>query len=194
MVGAILTQNTAWTNVEKAIANLKQGNCLSPESIIQTHHNRLAKMLRPSGYFNIKAKRLKNFCRWYQQQGGYTALKKLETDELREALLLVNGVGQETADDILLYAFERPVFVIDTYTRRILSRMGLIAGNEPYDDLRQAIEKALGADVQLFNEFHALIVNHGKDVCRTRPNCLVCNMSGVCTEGGHVKDRHNQKG
>lgn len=180
MVGAILTQNTAWSNVEKAIANLRQEQCLSPEAIIEVHYKRLAKMLRPSGYFNIKTKRLRNYCRWYLASGGYRVLQRLPTDELRAALLSVNGVGKETADDILLYAFERPVFVIDAYTRRILSRMALIAGDEPYDELRHAIEQALGCDVQLFNEFHALIVCLGKDICRSKPRCGECGLERIC--------------
>lgn len=180
MVGAILTQNTAWSNVEMAIANLRHERCLTPEAIIEVHHKRLAKMLRPSGYFNIKSKRVRNYCKWYQAAGGYKALHRLPTDELRTALLSVNGVGKETADDILLYAFERPVFVIDAYTRRILSRMALIQGDEPYDELRHAVEQALGHDVQLFNEFHALIVCHGKDICRSRPLCGECSLESIC--------------
>jgi len=126
MVGAVLTQNTAWGNVEKAIANLKKNDALSAEAIVGCGHDRLAAWLKPSGYFNIKATRLQNFCRWYLAQGGFEALNQRPTDELRHGLLSVNGVGPETADDMLLYAFERPVFVIDAYTRRLFSRLGLV--------------------------------------------------------------------
>ncbi|MCK4950567.1 MAG: endonuclease [Gammaproteobacteria bacterium] len=180
MVGAILTQNTAWTNVEKAITNLKVEKMLSARKITGARQNTLARLLKPSGYFNIKAKRLKNFCSWYLDQGGFKELAKKNTDELRSALLTVNGVGHETADDILLYAFERPVFVIDAYTRRIFSRLGLIAGDEPYDKLREAIELALKQDTVLFNEYHALIVNHGKDICRVKPKCMDCVLNQDC--------------
>lgn len=181
MVGAILTQNTAWTNVEKAIDNLKSEKMLSAKKIAAARQNTLARLLKPSGYFNIKAKRLKNYCNWYLEQGEFKALSKKKTSELRTSLLTVNGVGRETADDVLLYAFERPVFVIDAYTRRIFSRIGLIAGDEPYDELREAIERILEQDTALFNEYHALIVNHGKDICRVKPRCTDCILSKSCS-------------
>ncbi len=180
MVGAVLTQNTAWVNVERAIANLKQADALTPEAIAAAHPKRLAKWLKPSGYFNVKAKRLRAFCRWLLAQGGVAALAQLPTDELRARLLAVHGVGPETADDILLYAFERPVFVIDAYTRRIFQRLGAIAGDEDYDTLRLAFERALGPDTALFNEYHGLIVRQGKDVCRTRPLCAQCAIARLC--------------
>ncbi len=175
MIGAILTQNTAWSNVEKAIANLREQRCLEPQSIIDTPVERLAEWIRPSGYFNIKAKRLQNFCRWYLQQRGWEKLSLRNTGELRRALLSVNGIGPETADDILLYAFERPVFVIDAYTRRLFSRLGVIEGNESYEELRTRFETELGTDdPQLFNEYHALIVRHAKEACSKRPACHRC--------------------
>lgn len=180
MVGAVLTQNTAWTNVEKAIANLKDAGALTPEAIVATHHKRLAKWLRPSGYFNIKAKRLKNFCRWYLQQGAFSSLNIMETADLRTQLLSVNGVGPETADDILLYAFERPVFVVDAYTRRIFTRLGHLQGDEHYETVRAMFENKLKNDAQLFNHYHALIVSHGKDICKTKPRCDHCCLSGIC--------------
>lgn len=180
MVGAVLTQNTAWTNVEKAIANLKQAKALSPEAIVKAHPRRLAAWLRPSGYFNIKAKRLRALCRWLMEQGGVRNLAKLTTHDLRHALLGVHGIGPETADDILLYAFQRPVFVIDAYTRRIFSRLRLIAGDEPYDTLRNLFENELGFSAPLFNEYHALIVIHGKEVCKKRPLCGGCTLADQC--------------
>jgi len=183
MVGAVLTQNTAWTNVEKAIANLVRHERLSAAGIIATRKDHLANWLRPSGYFNIKATRLKNFCRWYVEAGGFTALSQLDTDALRDGLLSVNGVGPETADDILLYAFDRPVFVIDAYTRRLFSRLGFVAGGEAYDDIRLAVEDKLGPKVELYNEFHALIVLHAKTVCRVRPLCGDCLLRPGCPAG-----------
>jgi len=180
MVGAVLTQNTAWINVERAIANLKQANALSPEAIVAAHPRRLAKWLKPSGYFNVKAKRLRAFCRWLIDQGGTAALARLPTDTLRARLLAVHGVGPETADDILLYAFERPVFVIDAYTRRIFQRLGAIRGDEDYETLRAVFEQALGPDTALYNEYHGLIVRQGKDICRTQPRCAQCAIAGAC--------------
>ena len=180
MVGAVLTQNTAWTNVERAIANLVERDRLDATAIVRARRDHLANWIRPSGYFNIKAQRLKNFCRYYLAQGGFDKLQKLDTNELREGLLSVNGVGRETADDILLYAFERPVFVIDAYTRRLFSRLGIYRGDEPYDELRLDIENKLGGDVQLYNEYHALIVRHAKENCRVRPRCADCVLRTGC--------------
>lgn len=180
MVGAVLTQNTAWINVERAIANLTANAALSPERILAVDEAQLAEWIRPSGYFNIKARRLRNYCRWYTDAGGYQPLAKQSDMDLRRALLAVNGVGPETADDILLYAFERPVFVIDAYTRRLFARLGLIQGDEGYEVLRLALEQALGADVALFNEYHALIVVHAKDICRVRPRCSECILRKAC--------------
>lgn len=197
MVGAVLTQNTAWTNVERAIANLKKADALAPGSIIEAAHARLAKWIRPAGYFNVKAKRLSNFCRWYVAQGGYDVLSTWRTDALRHGLLSVNGVGYETADDMLLYAFDRPVFVIDAYTRRIFSRLGMVAGDEGYEGMRMRFEQALDAErrrtrrapariaryrrpAALFNEYHALIVMHGKDICRNKPLCGRCCLRRSC--------------
>jgi endonuclease-3 related protein len=181
MVGAILTQNTAWSNVERAIANLTGAGALSADALLAVGEGQLAEWLRPSGYFNIKAKRLRNFCAWYRQQGGFESLSGWPTDALRVGLLSVNGVGPETADDMLLYAFERPVFVIDAYTRRIFSRLGLVAGDESYEAMRLGFERALGADVPLFNEYHALLVRHGKERCRPKPDCHGCCLSRFCS-------------
>lgn len=180
MVGAVLTQNTAWLNVERAIQNLIEKDHLSAERLVRSRHDHLARWLQPAGYFNVKATRLKNFCQWYLNAGSFTALKKLNTETLRLSLLTVNGVGPETADDILLYAFERPVFVIDAYTRRFFARLGFIQGNEDYDQLRLAIEAALGPDVPLFNEYHALIVRHAKEACRVKPRCSGCVLVKTC--------------
>lgn len=174
MVGAILTQNTAWTNVEKAVHNLKQSRALNTHSIIELADEDLAELIRPSGYFNVKTKRLKNYTQWFIAEGRYKRLNKYNDSELRNRLLSVNGVGPETADDILLYAFERPVFVIDAYTRRLLKKLQLINGDEPYEHLRQGYESALSPDVKLFNEYHALIVRHAKEKCTKTKNCGHC--------------------
>lgn len=181
MVGAILTQNTSWTNVEKAIFNLRKHKLLTATKIAHANTNELAELLKPAGYFNVKAKRLQSYCRWFLAQGGYKQLNKLTTEKLREALLNVHGVGAETADDILLYAFHRPVFVIDAYTRRLLTRLKIIKGNESYETLRSLMETALTVDVALFNEYHALIVVHAKTRCRkTKPVCTNCNLKKLC--------------
>jgi endonuclease III related protein len=176
IVGAVLTQNTAWINVERAIINLKHADSLTLESILALSDEALAQLIRPSGYFNIKTKRLKNLCQWIDENGGMSKLDGVDTGTLRISLLQVNGVGPETADDILLYAFERPVFVIDTYTRRLFSRLGLIKGTEPYEELRQKFETELETDVSLFNQYHALIVRHAKEKCLKTSDCSHCQV------------------
>lgn len=180
MVGAVLTQNTAWTNVERAIANLKANDSLEPHAIIAVSHAKLATWLQPSGYFNIKATRLRNFCHWYLAHGEFAGLQQWDTETLRKGLLSVNGVGPETADDMLLYAFERPVFVIDAYTRRLFSRLDMVAGDEGYEHLRALFEAKLPLEVPLFKELHALIVQHAKDVCKKRPLCAACCLKKTC--------------
>jgi endonuclease-3 related protein len=180
MVGAILTQNTAWTNVERTIARLKSRGALDPASIVSLPGEALAELLRPVGYFNVKAQRLQSFCAAYRAVGGIERLAAMSTDELRRWLLAVRGVGPETADDILLYAFSRPVFVVDAYTRRVFARLGWLRGDEGYELIRRAFEGALDSDAAFFNEYHALIVVHGKGVCRTRPRCDGCCLRSLC--------------
>lgn len=176
MVGAVLTQNTAWVNVEQAITNLRRSDSLTLESILALSDEALAQLIRPSGYFNIKAKRLKNLCLWIAENGGESKLAAVDTGTLRSSLLQVNGVGPETADDILLYAFARPVFVIDTYTRRLFSKLCLIQGSEPYEDLRRLFEAELDADVGLFNQYHALIIRHAREKCQLTEDCRHCEV------------------
>lgn len=176
MVGAVLTQNTAWRNVERALAELRRHGCLDCQAILSLRRGRLARLIRASGYFNVKAERLRNLCVWLAQQGGTAALARRSTDRLRGELLAVNGIGPETADDVLLYAFQRPVFVIDTYTRRLLASLGMARGDEPYEDLRRAFEHALAADTALYQEFHALIVRHAKEPCARLPGCRRCRV------------------
>lgn len=187
IVGAVLTQNTAWVNVERAIQNLKKADALSPEVILATHSKRLATWLKPSGYFNVKAKRLKNVCRWLLDRGGFDSLNRLDTITLRNELLTVHGVGKETADDILLYGFDRPIFVIDAYTRRIFTRLALIRGEEDYEQLRTFMERSLKASrnkISVFNEYHALIVRHAKEHCRVKPVCSGCVLVNDCQQSG----------
>ena len=177
IVGAILTQNTAWTNVEKAIHNLKKAKLLTPGKLHDLSQDEIAKYIRPAGYFNIKAKRLKHFLNYlFDNYGGN--LKKMfkkRTDAVRRELLSVNGIGPETADSILLYAGDHPVFVVDAYTKRIFSRHQVVKADAEYHDIQELFMKNLPHDVKMFNEYHALIVKAGKDFCRTRkPMCSRC--------------------
>jgi endonuclease-3 related protein len=182
-VGAVLTQNAAWSNVERAIERLRERDWLSPEALLDADEAAVADAIRPSGYFNVKARRLRNLCRFLADAGGLEGLRGTETPGLRSDLLAVNGIGPETADDILLYALERPVFVIDSYTRRLLQRLGLARGDEAYDVLRDGFERALGPDTALFKQYHALIVIHAKHTCRKKPACAGCVLAGSCPVG-----------
>jgi endonuclease-3 related protein len=176
ITGAILTQNTAWPNVEKAIANLKAACLLTPEKLYNIPTPKLAGLIKPAGYFNIKAKRLKNFLTWLFEHydGRLTNLRSVDTSRLREELLAIKGIGPETADSILLYAFGREVFVVDAYTARVAVRHKLIEPSVDYDGLQQLFQANLPSYVRLFNEFHALLVKLGKAFCRPRPKCSGC--------------------
>ncbi|MGD0077873.1 MAG: endonuclease III domain-containing protein [Sedimentisphaerales bacterium] len=179
VVGAILTQNTNWGNVEKAIANLKKAKALTPEKLHSIKPAGLAKLIRPAGYYNIKASRLKNLIDWLFKNcaGKLAKLKNIPTYQLREELLGVSGVGPETADSVLLYALNRPVFVVDAYTKRILSRHHLIDFNAEYEQIRAIFESNLPADIKLFNEYHALLVHTGKEFCKPTPRCPDCPLN-----------------
>ena len=176
IIGAILTQNTNWTNVERALRNLKKGGYLNLKKIKNISHSQLANLIKPSGYYNIKARRLKNFIDFifsaYQGRLGQMAQEQLSV--LREKILSVNGIGPETADSILLYAFRKPVFVIDAYTKRILSRHKIVTAQIDYHSLQELFMKNLKHNVQTFNEYHALLVRLGKEYCRPKPLCHVC--------------------
>ncbi|HXN53656.1 MAG TPA: hypothetical protein VN943_17120 [Candidatus Acidoferrum sp.] len=177
IVGAILTQNTSWTNVEIAIRNLRQEKLLTPRAIETVSLARLARLVRSSGYFRQKAKKLKCFVRFLRSEygGSLTKMFRTPTAALREKLLSVHGIGPETADSILLYAGKHPVFVVDAYTRRLLERHQLATPTQTYEEIRQLFERSLAGDVPLYNEFHALIVRTGKEYCRTRnPRCNEC--------------------
>ena len=176
ITGAILTQNTNWANVEKAIANLKSAGCLTPEELYHLGLSQLAGLIRPAGYYNIKAGRLKNFVNWLfdNYAGNLTNLGSIDTDKLRTELLAIKGIGCETADSILLYALDRPVFVVDAYTARVAVRHGLIEPNADYEQLRELFQSNLPADVRLFNEYHALLVRLGKEFCKKQARCPNC--------------------
>lgn len=188
MVGAVLTQNTAWRNVERAIANLKAAGYLSCHGILSCSDRDLAELIRPAGYFNVKARRLKALCAFLAAQGVAERPGALHEcaplPELRRRLLAVHGVGEETADSILLYALGLPVFVVDAYTRRIFARLGLIRGTESYGHIQQAFQATLPPEVALYNEYHALIVHLGKHVCRPRPSCPECPLRTLCPRAG----------
>jgi len=176
IAGAVLTQNTNWTNVEKAIANLKLAGVLSPGAIHKMAPASLAELIRPAGYYRLKSKRLKNLIdRIFDEYGGdLTAMETVETGLLRQALLSVAGIGPETADSILLYAFGRPVFVIDAYTARVACRHGLAEPEADYAQLQDLFQSNLPPDVKMFNEYHALLVRLGKEHCRRLPRCVGC--------------------
>jgi endonuclease-3 related protein len=179
-VGAILTQNTNWGNVEKAIRNLKERKMLSAKAIHNLCIDELALLIRPSGYFNIKAKRLRSFIDYLiRNYGGSMArMKKGQTESLRRELLSVNGIGQETADSILLYALDKPVFVIDAYTKRVLSRHGIMSMNSSYEEYQEMFHREIDEDIRLFNEYHALLVRVGKEHCKPQPRCEECPLAG----------------
>lgn len=181
-VGAILTQNTNWGNVEKAIANLKREDILSPEGLREVPAERLAELIRPAGYFNVKSGRLKDFIGWlFGEHGG--SLDSMFSGDwrlLREELLKVRGIGPETCDSIILYAGHKPSFVVDAYTKRLLSRLGLIAENTGYEEVRSLFMDSLPPDTELYNEYHALIVEHCKERCRKKPLCGDCPLRARC--------------
>jgi endonuclease-3 related protein len=182
IVGAILTQSTAWSNVEKALANLKQAKALSPQALRGLAHLELAGRLYPCGYYNAKALKLKAFADWLGENYGddLNKLFALDTADLRQELLSVHGIGPETADSIILYAAEKPAFVIDAYTRRIISRLGLAPEKESYATYQALFEENLPKEAKVFNEYHALLVCQGKNVCRRRPLCADCCLKDMC--------------
>lgn len=176
ITGAILTQNTNWQNVEKAIANLKKASVMSLDKLYSLEQCALAELIRPAGYYNIKAKRLKSFLNWLfeNHNGSLEEVEAMDTQSLRAELLEINGIGPETADSILLYAFGRLVFVVDAYTYRIMTRHQLIEPECDYEQLRSFFEDNLEDNVRLFNEYHALLVRIGKEFCRPKARCENC--------------------
>ncbi len=182
MVGAILTQSTTWSKVEKAIHRLEEAGCLNAAALRLIDESELTELIYSCGYYRAKARKLKALAGFLEESCG-DDLEKLfavEADELRRQLLAVHGVGPETADSIVLYAACKPSFVIDAYTRRIFSRLGLASGKESYDELKSLFEDNLPIDMPLCNEYHALLVRHGKDVCRMKPFCIDCCLKDIC--------------
>ena len=181
MVGAILTQNTSWRNVEKAIEKLKGKGVLNPVGIHRLQKSKLASLIKSSGYFRIKADRLKSFVSFlFEEYDG--KIKKMREEglgELREKLLEVKGIGPETADSILLYGLRKPIFVVDAYTRRVLSRHGVVSERASYDEIQKLFMDHLPWDERLFNEYHALLVHLGKTLCKKNPKCDSCLLQNI---------------
>lgn len=181
-VGAILTQNTNWGNVEKAISALKQADVLTPEGLRAVEPDQLACLIRPSGFFNVKSRRLKEFVTWLFERyhGSLERMFAVDWRVLRGELLAVRGIGPETCDSILLYAGGQPTFVVDAYTRRLFHRLDMLSGQAGYEETRALFMTNLSADAPLFNEYHALIVEHCKQFCRSKPRCNGCPLGNDC--------------
>ena len=185
MVGAILTQSAAWRNVEKAISNLKAARAISPQALRQLSLSEIAALIHSCGYYNAKAHKLRSLARWLGEnyQDSLSKLFALDVGELRRELLAVYGIGQETADSIILYAANKPAFVIDGYTRRIIDRIGLAPNGNNYTAYQSLFMDHLSANATLFNEYHALLVCLGKNVCRNHPRCHQCCLRPICRFG-----------
>ena len=188
MVGAILVQNTAWRNVATAIENLRDEGLLEPQRLYELPARELQSLIRPAGYFRLKAERLRNLLRLVveEYEGNEATLLALDSQALREKLLSVKGVGPETADSIVLYAAEQPKFVVDAYTFRVLARHGWIGYGADYYEMQDLFELHLPQDVALYNEYHALLVRVGHMYCRKRPKCEACPLCELLPEGGVV--------
>lgn len=186
-LGAILTQNTSWKNVEKAIVQLNENNLISIQKLTKINSKKLANLIRSSGYFNQKSKKLKAFAKYVDENhnSNLNSLLKKPLPELRTELLSLHGIGPETADSIILYAAQKPSFVIDTYTKRIFARVYGKEINE-YEKLKEIFERELPANVTLFKEFHALLVEHAKRYCKTKPGCFDCPIRSACYFGTRV--------
>ena len=185
MVGAVLTQSTSWTNVEKAVASLKAADALSPGAIRRLSHEELATVIYSAGFHNSKARKLKAMADYLGDRFGddLDAMKRVDATDLRAELLSVYGIGNETADSILLYALEMPSFVVDAYTRRLFSRLEVRPERDGYEDYQRLFEDSLERDPRTFDEYHALIVTHGKSTCRKQPACRGCCLLEICATG-----------
>lgn len=190
IVGAILAQNTSWANVEKAITNLKEAGVLSPREMAALDSQELAGLIRPSGYYRVKANRLHHFLAFFKERYEFSleAMFNQPLSEVRESLLGVKGIGPETADSILLYAGGYPIFVVDAYTRRIFSRHGFIRPGGTYEELQALFMDALPRDARLYNEYHALIVRAGKTSCLSRPRCEGCVLRSLEDQTPHFAE------
>ncbi len=189
MIGAILVQNTSWKNVEKAIRNLTRGGLLSVGELHDVPEDELQELIRPAGYYRIKARRLRHLLDFLVDRygGSLRRMFKTELSTLRRELLGVHGVGPETADSILLYAGHLPTFVVDTYTHRVLARHGWIGFDAGYDEIKEHFEDNLPEDVALYNEFHALLVRVGHVHCRKTPRCEGCPLEAMLPDGGPLE-------
>ena len=182
ITGAILTQSAAWINVEKAIDSLKAAGALSPKALRQLSHPEIARLIRSSGYYNAKARKLRSFVDWLGEHydDDLDRLFANDSEHLRQKLLSIYGIGEETADSIILYAANKPVFVIDAYTRRIVNRIGIVPDGNSYIAYQSLFTENLPADTRLFNEYHALLVCLAKNACRPRPLCEQCCLKDIC--------------
>jgi endonuclease-3 related protein len=190
MVGAVLVQNTAWRNVERAIENLREANVMEPHALYALPQTQLAELIRPAGYYQVKAKRLRNLLKFVVDEfnGSLDEMFRTNLTSLREQLLAIHGIGPETADAILLYAGGLPTFVVDTYTHRILARHGWIEYEAGYHDIKDHFESTLPADRAIYNEYHALLVRVGKDYCkRNDPKCEACPLAPMLPATGIVE-------
>ena len=189
IVGAVLTQNTSWKNVDRALENLRAAGVLHLEGLRGLHHEELAELIRPAGYFRLKARRLRNLLDLIHERHDGSLERFLATDlqTLREQLLGVNGIGPETADSILLYAAEKPTFVIDAYTHRVAKRHGWVEQERDYHGLKEYFEAALPQEVPLYNEYHALLVRVGHEFCKPTPRCEHCPLRPLLPDGGPLE-------
>jgi endonuclease-3 related protein len=188
MIGAVLVQNTAWKNVERAIANLREADLVDPRRLLVLPAEELAELVRPAGYFRLKTKRLRSLMEFVVQRydGSLEALRNADWRQLRAELLGVHGIGPETADSILLYALEHPVLVVDTYTHRVFARHGWIGYEADYHQLQEYLTSELPVDAAIYNELHALLVNVGHHYCRRQPECDDCPLRDLLPESGIV--------
>jgi endonuclease-3 related protein len=180
MIGAILVQNTNWRNVEKAIEQLRP--YLTPQKLDLLSKDELAQLIRSSGFFKRKAERIKSFLSWLKNYDfNFAIMESMDKNHLREELLQVSGIGKETADCMLVYAFHKPIFIVDAYAKRIFYRLGFDMPDD-YDQFRQLVEKELPSKIQLYNEFHALLVEHAKSHCKSKPICKNCPLQSSCKQ------------
>lgn len=185
IVGAILTQSTSWRSVERAIGNLKSASYLSLKGLRDIAEDELAVIIKPAGFFNAKARKIKAFVShlWYYYDGDLESLLSKETAELRAELLSVHGIGEETADDIIVYAAGKPSFVTDSYTRRVVKRLGLAPNTDSYRAYQNLFHESLPHDAALYNEYHALLDEHAKTTCKPEPLCGACCLLDICPTG-----------
>ena len=181
IIGAILTQNVAWKNVEKGLESLKKNRIFTPVKLHKAKDELIAGCIKPTGYFNQKTIKIKNFLNWFKSINySFDEMNKMKTGLMRQTLLKINGIGPETADSILLYAMNRKIFVIDAYTKRIFSRLNLVSADDSYNTIQEYFHDNFPGSIKKYNEYHALIVAQGKDVCKNKPLCSECCLKQIC--------------